>query len=203
MLSHKHHKPKQNINVLCRNSTWRFWYTCSFDENNNNNNNNKHQPKTFVCIGCDSFFSDSSPPISLTSLSVPSRRFVQLQTRRYFVSAMLKIVFGHHSFSYCAPKQWNFLPCDNHHIQSSHAFKTTSKNKTKHLYTTGDFKFSFAPSSLPFPLHSFCARARACVWFARNRILCLNLRSYVKYTLVVDLVNKSPFNHPCQYRTEK
>ena len=96
-------------------------------------------------------------------LSVPSRRFVRLQTRRYFVSAMLKIVFGHHSFSYCAPKQWNFLPCDNHHIQSSHAFKTASKNKTKQLYTTGDFKFSFTPSSLSFPVtFLLCARARVC-----------------------------------------
>ena len=159
MLSHKYHKPKQNINVLCRNSTWRFWYTCSFDENNNNN---KHQPKTFVCIGCDSFFSDSSPPISLTSLSVPSRRFVRLQTRRYFVSAMLKIVFGRHSFSYCAPKQWNFLPCDNHHIQSSHVFKIASKNKTTLHYRW--FQIQFCPLlSLSPVTFLLCARARACV----------------------------------------
>ena len=35
---------------------------------------------------------------------------------------------GQSSFSYCTPKQWNSLPADILHIQSSHAFKTALKN---------------------------------------------------------------------------
>ena len=88
------------------------------------------------------------------------------------------------SFFYCAPKQWNSLPSDIRHIQSSHAFKTALET---HLHsttntTTGDFKFCLLPfvpltaTPTPFPLSvtfrlymSVCAQV-CCV---RYTILCL------------------------------
>ena len=44
--------------------------------------------------------------------------------------------FGQRCFSYCAPKQWNSLPSDSHHIhiQSSHAFKTMLKTHLHKQY---------------------------------------------------------------------
>ena len=66
------------------------------------------------------------------------------------------------SFFYCAPKQWNSLPSDIRHIQSSHAFKTALET---HLHsttntTTGDFKFCLLPFApliaTPHPLPTLC-----------------------------------------------
>ena len=91
------------------------------------------------------------------------------------------------SFFYCGPKQWNSLPSDIRHIQSSHAFKTALK---AHLHSTAnttadDFKFCLLPFApliatpppppTPFPLSvtfrlyvSVCAQV-CCVRYA---ILC-------------------------------
>ena len=62
--------------------------------------------------------------------------------------------FGQRRFSYHAPKQWNSLPSDIHHIQSSQAFKT-KLTSTKNVITS-DFKFcrlTCLPPPYPPSLH--------------------------------------------------
>jgi len=57
--------------------------------------------------------------------------------------------FGRQCFSYCAPKQWNSLHSDIHHIISSQAFKTALKT---HLYKLYHNKwFQILSSHLPPP----------------------------------------------------
>ena len=83
---------------------------------------------------CHNFFSDSSPAYLSDPLTVytPSRQLrSSADTRSLRIPHVKTQTFGRRSFSYSAPKQWNSLPSDNRHIQSSHAFKTALKT---HLY---------------------------------------------------------------------
>ena len=77
---------------------------------------------------CHNFFSDLSPAYLSRLLTVytPSR-----QLRSSADTGKLAIPHGQLSFSYSAPKQWNSLPLDIRHIQSSHTFKTALNS---HLY---------------------------------------------------------------------
>ena len=60
-------------------------------------------------------------PIPLTSLcTLHPGSFVLLQTHRYFISPMSEQkTFGQRCFSYCAPKQWNSLPCLQNGVKNS------------------------------------------------------------------------------------
>ena len=72
---------------------------------------------------------------------------VLLRTHGHFTSPMLILKPGQHSFSYSAPKQWNFLPSDIHHIQSSHAFNAALKTYLyKQYYNWFRILSSFFPN---------------------------------------------------------
>ena len=57
-------------------------------------------------------------PCSAWTVLPPCPSFQQQKVHNYIIR---------HRFSHCVPKQWNKLPSDIHHIQSSHTFKTVLK----------------------------------------------------------------------------
>ena len=69
-----------------------------------------------------SYLSEPGCPTDLT-VSTPSRQLhSSADTRMLCIPHGEARTFGKCS-SYCAPKRWNYLPSDVHHIHSSHAFK--------------------------------------------------------------------------------
>ena len=76
---------------------------------------------------------------------------MQIDTQVLSIHHVRTKPFGERCFSCCAPKQWNWLPSDIRHIQSSHAFKTALKT---HLYKQYHNKWfhilsSYTPSPNP------------------------------------------------------
>ena len=111
-------------------------------------------------------------------------------------------------FLLCVPKQWNSLHSDCHHIQSSHAFKTTIK-----LTSTSNFKFCLLTCTpLYSSLHSCGAPVCVCVCVCVCTYVCLC--EYVRITIslynnyfwgfyqyiFVDLVLKSMVCSPLSVR---
>ena len=122
--------------------------------------------------------------------------FIRLQTQGYFISPMLLL-----EQNPLAPAasltvlQWNLLPSDIHHIQSSHAFKTALKiHLYKHQQVLSNSAFLLASPSLP-SLITFFLLARVCmfrVWVCAYVYVCEVFMQYI----FVDLVIK-PFNSRC------
>ena len=83
---------------------------------------------------CHSFLSDSSPAYfsDLLTVYIPSRQLrSSADTQILRIPHARTYPFCQRCFSFCAPKKWNSLPSDIHHIQTSYAFKTVLKT---HLY---------------------------------------------------------------------
>ena len=107
--------------------------------------------------------------LGLELVSRVTDKFVLLQTHRHFTSPMLRLKPLAGVLSLTAPKQWNSLPSDSCHIQSSHAFKTALKTHLyKQSYNWFQILYSFVPNLphllLSSLLHSsLCAPAYLCV----------------------------------------
>ena len=83
---------------------------------------------------CHNFFSDLSPAYlsGLLTVYTHSRQLSSsADTWTLHIPHVNTKTLGQCSFSYSAPKQWNSLPLDIRHIQSSHTFKTALNS---HLY---------------------------------------------------------------------
>ena len=84
---------------------------------------------------CHNLFSNSSAAYISQFLTVhtPSRHLASLfyiQTQefsKYTVPYTVTKCFGQRPFSFAGPTQWNSLPCEFRHIQSTPAFKTALK----------------------------------------------------------------------------
>ena len=79
---------------------------------------------------CHNFISDSSPAYLSDLLTVykpPRQLRSSVDTLTLRTLRVQTTTFGRRSFSYSASKQWNSLPSDIPHIQSSRAFKTALK----------------------------------------------------------------------------
>ena len=83
---------------------------------------------------CHSFFSDTAPVYLSDPLLVysPSRQLHSSSDSGTLRIPHIKTkTFGHHSFSHAVPSNWNSLPHEIRHIQSTTAFKTVLKT---HLF---------------------------------------------------------------------
>ena len=73
--------------------------------------------KTMTCL-----LSDVTVVYVICLLSSVKKKYCSIQLT-LCITHIKRKTFGHRPVSYCAPKQWNSLPSDICHIQSSHAFK--------------------------------------------------------------------------------
>ena len=81
--------------------------------------------------------------------------------------------FGLRSFCYCAPKQWNSLPSNIWHIQSSHAFRTVLKSclYKQQYHNICIFCLASTPILTHYPFYSFCAPVCVCRWRGGNGVV--------------------------------
>ena len=83
--------------------------------------------------------------------------------------------------SYCAPKQWNSLPSDIRHIQSSHASTTCVKHSPQQTIPQliSNSGSSFLNSSAPPPLFLILACVCVCVCVCVSMRVCVCVSAYV------------------------
>ena len=169
---------------------------------------------------CHNFFSGSSPAYlsDLLTLYTPSRQLrSSADTRTLRIPHVKTKTFGQRSFSYFAPKQWNSLPSDIRHIQSSRALKTVLKTHLYKQHSWFQIQSSFLTSLTSFshPVTFLSLRSRifvfvcvcacvcwcmsvcvcvcvcvclcVCLWFARTVILFL---AYVYICRFTDFVKR-------------
>ena len=90
-----------------------------------------------LSTSCHNFFPDSSPAYlsDLITVRTPSTQLHSSTDTWILRNPYDKTkIFDQCSFSYCTPKQWNPLPSDICHIQSSQAFKTALKPQLNKQY---------------------------------------------------------------------
>ena len=112
-------------------------------------------------------------PLTFSRCTLHPGSFVLLQTHRYFVSPISEQkTFDQRCFSYCAPKQWNSLPCLQNGVKNS-PLQTIPQVISNSVFLLA------SPTYPPSPLVTFllsltpppsvcvcvcvCARARVCV----------------------------------------
>jgi len=94
---------------------------------------------------CHNFSSDSFPAYlsDLLIVCTPSTQLCSSADTWILRNPQDKTkIFDQCSFSYCTPKQWNPLPSDICHIQSSQAFKTMLKTRLHKQYHNRQFQNS-------------------------------------------------------------
>ena len=165
---------------------------------------------------CHNFFSGSSPAYlsGLLTLYTPSRQLrSSADTRTLRIPHVKTKTFGQRSVSYFAPKQWNSLPSDIRHIQSSRALKTVLKTHLYKQHSWFQIQSSFFTnlphlllSSRYIPLSALphirvrvcvgvcvcacvcvCVSVCVCLWFARTVILFV---AYVYICRFTDFVKR-------------
>ena len=96
-----------------------------------------------LCISCLFFPDLFTSRQCRSSADIRILRIPQVRTK----------TFGKRCFFCCAPKQWNSLPSDISHIQSSYAFKTALKFTSTNNTITSHFKLCFltCPPTHPHP----------------------------------------------------
>ena len=87
-----------------------------------------------LCVLCYNYFSGSLPAYlsDLLSVYTPSRQLrSSCDTRKLRIPHVKTKSFGHRSFAFAAPAQWNSLPFEIRHKQTVSSFKTSLKT---HLF---------------------------------------------------------------------
>ena len=102
----------------------------------------------------------------LLTVYTPSRQLrCSADTRTLRTLHVRTNIFVQRCYSYWAPKQWNSLPSDIRHIQSSYAFQAALKTHLHKQHNNKWFKWRHL-TCLPLPLpslHSFGVPVYVCV----------------------------------------